>query len=220
MEHAPPKCIFPERKDVSEDADYRKSLITVPACDEHNRKKSGDDELMLYVLALSITSGDVAEIQLKTKIERAVHRNPSLMRWISKCCVPISIHARTAGTMEEGLAIQIDMSRFDRAVKHTARALYFHDTGRKFLGPIQVRTPFAPFARDVKQNDEILRAAFNAEQFFFTHPARGENPEVFSYKRCESERSCIMLLTFYEDTKVLVRLDKHSVASEKMGGVN
>ena len=33
-EHVPPKCLFPEKKDLPDGVDLRKSLITVPSCDE------------------------------------------------------------------------------------------------------------------------------------------------------------------------------------------
>jgi hypothetical protein len=48
VEHAPPKCFFPESKDLP-GTDLRKNLITVPACDLHNTAKVKDDE---YLLAL------------------------------------------------------------------------------------------------------------------------------------------------------------------------
>lgn len=41
VEHVPPKCIFPESKDLSSTdklLDFRKQLITVPSCDDHNGK--------------------------------------------------------------------------------------------------------------------------------------------------------------------------------------
>ena len=49
-EHVPPKCLFPEQKDLPEGVDLRKSLITVPSCDLHNSKKSNDDEYYSIVL--------------------------------------------------------------------------------------------------------------------------------------------------------------------------
>ena len=38
-EHVPPKCLFPEKKDIGDDI-YRQNLITVPSCDKHNTSKS------------------------------------------------------------------------------------------------------------------------------------------------------------------------------------
>lgn len=38
-EHAPPKCIFPESKDLTDKSmDLRKNLIKVPTCVEHNKE--------------------------------------------------------------------------------------------------------------------------------------------------------------------------------------
>ena len=57
-EHAPPRCLFPETKDlIDKSLDLRKELITVPACKEHNTAKSTDDEYLLNILSLNITSG-------------------------------------------------------------------------------------------------------------------------------------------------------------------
>lgn len=48
VEHIPPKCIFPETKDLEDKTlNLRKKLLTVPSCTLHNNAKSGDDEYLL-----------------------------------------------------------------------------------------------------------------------------------------------------------------------------
>lgn len=59
VEHAPPRCIFPEQKDLQPGEDYRVNLITVPSCDEHNMQKSKEDEYLLYILPSTIGSNEV-----------------------------------------------------------------------------------------------------------------------------------------------------------------
>jgi hypothetical protein len=76
VEHAPPKCIFPEAKDTLSGEDYRKNLITVPSCDAHNLARSKDDEYLLHVLAASITSNNVGLNQFLTKSRRAFDESP------------------------------------------------------------------------------------------------------------------------------------------------
>ena len=51
-EHVPPKCLFPEDKDIKSiyKGTFRRSLITVPSCDEHNLAKSHDDEYLMVCL--------------------------------------------------------------------------------------------------------------------------------------------------------------------------
>ncbi len=41
-EHVPPKCLFPEDKDIKPilNETFREHLITVPSCDKHNLSKS------------------------------------------------------------------------------------------------------------------------------------------------------------------------------------
>lgn len=50
-EHVPPACLFPETKDTDCNQDFRRNLITVPACADHNLRKSSDDEYFLWVLS-------------------------------------------------------------------------------------------------------------------------------------------------------------------------
>jgi hypothetical protein len=42
-EHVPPLCFFPDEKDTRGHSLYRKNLITVPSCDDHNTQKSEGD---------------------------------------------------------------------------------------------------------------------------------------------------------------------------------
>jgi len=74
VEHAPPICVFPAKKDLPSQKDYRKNLITVPSCATHNAATSNDDEYLLYVLSSSITSSDVGLNQFLTKVKRSAER--------------------------------------------------------------------------------------------------------------------------------------------------
>jgi len=58
-EHAPPRCVFPEKKDSSPGVDYRRNLIRVPSCDAHNTAKSQDDEYLAFVLATHFANNAV-----------------------------------------------------------------------------------------------------------------------------------------------------------------
>ncbi len=72
-EHVPPQCLFPEIKDT-EGVDLRKDLITVPSCDEHNTKKSKDDEFLMISIAGSIGNNFFGFFHARTKVERALKR--------------------------------------------------------------------------------------------------------------------------------------------------
>src|SRR6266576_4429106 len=74
-EHVPPKCIFPERKDTGGE-DLRDQLMTVPSCDEHNTRKSKDDEFLMVSLAGILGNNSIGYRQKFTKVNRAI-RNTS-----------------------------------------------------------------------------------------------------------------------------------------------
>ncbi|MDN5752536.1 MAG: hypothetical protein L0H15_04535 [Nitrosospira sp.] len=207
MEHAPPKCIFPEKKDLSSYDDYRQGLITVPSCEEHNTTKSKDDEYLLYLLAASATSSVIGLNQFLTKVKRSAERKPGLMVMVASNAKPAQIFDFDKNLWEEGLGIYVDAPRIDTTLSKCARALYFHETQRKFSGAVKVITPFTQYI-DSQFNATVSSALAQAEDFFAIHPSFGNNPDVFCYKFTEGENTAMMLLYFYTSTKILVQLDK------------
>ena len=85
-EHVPPKCLFPEEKDISKvyNKTFRNSLITVPSCDEHNLGKSKDDEHLLSCLTPVFGNNGVAYVHTKTKVKRTLERNKNLYKIIAE----------------------------------------------------------------------------------------------------------------------------------------
>ena len=79
-EHVPPKCLFPELKDIEGiySDNCRKDLITVPSCDKHNLNKSKDDEILMACLAPLLGNNGIAYIHTCTKLKRAFSRNTGL----------------------------------------------------------------------------------------------------------------------------------------------
>lgn len=206
MEHAPPICIFPEMKDLPPEVNYRNALITVPSCKEHNIAKSHDDEYLLYVLAMSITSSNVGLNQFLTKVKRSAERKPALSSKMVANSAPVSIFHEDQQQWENAYGILIQGDRINAVIEKCARALYFHETRTKFLGVIRLLTPFTIY-NSIDLNNSIVTAVEAAEGFFTSHPLCGKNSDVFSYKFEKGKNSATMLLFFYGETKVLVHLD-------------
>jgi hypothetical protein len=73
-EHVPPKCLFPESKDVK-GQNFRENLITVPSCDLHNSKKSKDDEFLMVSTAGIIGNNSIGYHHKLGKVDRAIRRS-------------------------------------------------------------------------------------------------------------------------------------------------
>lgn len=209
-EHIPPRCLFPEQKDLPDGVDLRKQLITVPSCDLHNSKKSKDDEYLLYLLVINLPSNDVAQNQYFTKVKRAIDRNPSLLAQFTKTTVPIGIKNKTTGKVSNSFAFKIDETRLIRIIDHLARGLYFGHFKKKWLGPIKYQAEFLLATVDPNQsemlNGPISGMAKAADSIFTGAEFCGENPEVFKYQALENieQCSCMMRLYFYEGCKLLL----------------
>ena len=207
VEHAPPKCIFPEIKDTPDGCDYRKNLITVPSCSEHNTAKSHDDEYLLFILAASITSSNIGLTQFLTKVKRSTERKPALASKMASNSTPVRVFHEDREQWEDAAGIVIDGARIDAAFSKCARALYFQENSKKFLGAVRVITPFTMYSAPSFDNS-IAIAAETADSFFSSLPLRGNNTDVFWYKFEEGENSATMLLCFYGSTKILAQFDK------------
>jgi hypothetical protein len=206
-EHAPPRCLFPAAKDTVDGRDYRKNLITVRSCDEHNSEKSSDDEYMLFVLAGSYTSSNIGLQQFLTKVSRAFTKAPAKATTFIQTSSRIQLCRPGDSEWEEGAEVIVDGRRVDTVLSNCARALYFHHTGHKFQGVVQVLTNFTMYL-DVTYQQSVSRAFEASAQFLAGLPRLGGNQEVFWYKFAENERLAIFYMCFYENSPALVRFKK------------
>ena len=200
-EHVPPKCFFPEQKDIGEGRDYRQNLLTVPSCDLHNSKKSEDDEYLQFVITIHFENNPIAQKQFSTKIMRAVRRKPSMYNFIKEN-FPVAINGLPS------LAFTIDQDRFDKEIDHITRALYYLHHKSKLSLPIIVHTPDLfmvnqPTAKDVNQRmQQIDKMTIDA---LTSQPIHGENPEIFSYQFLDLEEipSFVVRMVFYSGFVVI-----------------
>ena len=206
VEHAPPKCIFPEKKDVPPGKDYRKKLVTVPSCELHNTATSRDDEYLLYMLSASITASDVGLNQFLTKVQRAAERSPALASSMLVSSDPVKIFHEDTKEWKDAYGIQVEGNRLDLVFKKIASALYFHEKKFRFSGQIKVVTGFTLY-NEPSVNSAIASAVPAAEDFFSALEPKGSNPDVFFYRFEEGPSSAIMLMNFYGTSKVLVKYE-------------
>lgn len=211
-EHVPPRCLFPEKKDLPEGLDLRKSLITVPSCDLHNSQKSSDDEYLLYCLVLSIPSNEVAKNHFFTKIVRAIKRNPSLIERHLTTAKNVRVENMDTSEWFQTIGCQIDDERFDKSLEQLARALYFYHFERKSTGEVGIYPNFLLLMNGgYKQtNEKISQMDSMSETLFSKEPSYGENPEVFKY--CAVDQGIgkpkFLRLYFYKGNRVTVVFKK------------
>lgn len=216
VEHAPPRCLFPEQKDVP-GVDLRKNLISVPSCDAHNSQKSKDDEYLLFVLISHFENNTVAEKLMRTKILRALKRRPNLAG------IYTSETKRVVLGGQPTSAFRLDLNRIERELDHVARGLYFHEFREKWNRRIAVHSPAwlaleGPDPQFVNTTTQTM--ANTAALFFKNHPRKGDNPDVFWYQldaKPGSERLLVRML-FYHGVEVVAFSDPKLKENVKQHG--
>jgi len=178
IEHVPPRCIFPESKDLPEGVNYRKNLITVPSCEEHNLTKSGDDEYLLFVMTTNWSVNDIGLQHWKTKVLRSIKKRPAKYR-IYKDPRPISINGVPTGYY------RINFDRISEEIKRISRGIYYHHFNKQWRYPIGVVFPDAIAIHNTKANfhNTITRKTTNMlSNFLVNEPKLGDNSEIFYYQ--------------------------------------
>lgn len=194
-EHVPPKCLFPEKKDVPTGIDYRKNLITVPSCDEHNIEKSADDQALLVITLLNYSNNMVGQAHFGSKLIRTLERNSSVLGILTE-------KREIILNGQEATGFTINLARFNRLLERIVRALYYAEYGTHWDAPIRLMTPSlfdttSHNASKVNQMQQEGKEAVN--RFLSTAPIKGDNPEVFYYQLYKDlqEKTMITKLVFY-----------------------
>lgn len=175
-EHVPPACLFPERKDLDDGIDYRKNLITVPSCDEHNSQKSKDDEYIQLILVHGYFNNKAGRDHFYSKIVRAMSRRPALLAALYKDTVPVTI---------DGLphvAVTIDPERFNRALERIVQGLCVKFFGERWPREIELHTPVLLAMDEPNANNDNLLVTSLSKSIIgcLADVARqGENQDIF-----------------------------------------
>jgi hypothetical protein len=190
-EHVPPQCVFPK------EGVYRKNLIKVPSCDEHNSGRSKNDEYLKFILTAVGEKNELAQDVFKS-VMRSLDYRPHLIDTFTPDLQPVQIDGVETG------GFTLDYFRFTNSMSALVRGLFFHEYGRKLNCQIsgaafsQVRTQNyvrAPFLKSILDAELQLPANYV-----------GENPRVFQYafNISSSGKTEMCRLRFYEAQPICV----------------
>lgn len=204
-EHVPPRCLFPELRDVG--TDYRQNLLTVPSCDEHNSGKAADDEFLMVSLAGIIGNNSIGYSHKFSKVNRAIHRSSfSLLNQAMK--------NQKWSVVEFGPNKFIDVvwgtpdyDRLLRCFDRIARGVHLAHFGRQFRG--KSRTILGYIPSDSPNPAEFQRFIRDKVAIELDgKPRVGSNPDVFNFQFTAPDQFGLYLvhLQFYGGLNVYVGL--------------
>ncbi len=207
-EHAPPRALFPKQKDLPAGSDLRKNLISVPSCDVHNSQTSKDDEYLMWILSVALQGNKTKQDHFESKAMRAYCRLPETFFGLLENLTPVQLED-AEGIRHTSAAFTVDVSRFDRCMWKIAVAIFHFETGTAWLGGyrvfsdafVEILGPNAACQNQVRH--EVVGKMYEA---FGSQPAKGSNPEVFTYRLETSHDKAAVLLSFYEGIRIVVLL--------------
>lgn len=195
-EHVPPRCLFPEVKDVPDGTNLRKNLITVPSCELHNSAKSEDDTYLMMVLVSYFQNNEAAHNHIGSKVRRAWARDQKLASTVVKNLQQVQV----AGELRH--AYEVDTDRLDRSLELVAHALHFHLFKLRVTNPYRaISYPLAQFEGSHANYVNLGRARIlaMAERMLTGLPISGDNKEIFWFQVSpEVNGTHVMRMCFYE----------------------
>jgi hypothetical protein len=198
VEHVPPRCFFPEQKDLQPGVDYRKGLITVPSCDVHNSDKSKDDVYLLAVIAAYYANNQPSKDHYGTKILRALQNSTGFAHCVLTGSEKVSFGGDTT------TALKVDTNRFLRGLTNVAHGLYFHTYGTRCPHPVQVHTT-ALHGADKLPREDVVGLIDMFRPLLSSAPLLGENPDIFQYQIVQVPHPpmTVIRMLFYQGAEVL-----------------
>lgn len=211
-EHVPPKCIFPEQKDLPGE-NYRRNLITVPSCERHNAAKSRDDEFLMACLAPVVGNNGTGFLHTNTKLARSHARNPHLIASTIRDAKPLELVTED-GTTFPVLLGHPDMERLCRTLQAVARGLYFHTHGKQFKGNVTVIPSFVKFPPRQTMSIFQLLAKRMIDQARTDWQVYGDNSRIFAYQIGPIDQFGMtpMVMTFYSRAEVFAAFQPEGVS--------
>ena len=175
-EHVPPACLFPEQKDLDDGVDYRKNLLTVPSCDEHNSHKSKEDEYVQLILVHGYFNNNAGQDHFNSKIVRAMTRRPALL---------VALYANADPVTVDGVptvAVTVDRERFNLALERICQGLCVKFAGERWPKEIEIHAPIL-LAKDEpdagKVNSLITGLSKSIIGSLDGVAKHGDNPDIF-----------------------------------------
>jgi hypothetical protein len=207
-EHVPPKCLFPEKKDLKDiSLDLRKALIKVPSCVNHNCKKSGDDEYLFNILSMTIQTGKYGLLNFESKIIRSWTRKdriPKLKEKLLSTARTVKIKDSASEDIYETLEITVDRERLKEVLKCCALGLYYYEFGKRYKGLIYSIPLFSPIHDKnwIEQQNQMEDYYSNK---FKNIKRKDDNPEIFQYAFYQDNfnNMLVVQMWFYEECKVI-----------------
>ena len=189
-EHVPARCFFPE------DPAYRKNLIKVSSCKNHNEDTSKDDEYVRNIICMSVGTNAVAFKQFIDKVLESFSRSSALANMTFHNTKQVYLKDEK-DNFKQTFAFEIDRIRFDRVMKKIGYALYYHEYGSIWKRGLIVATDC--LLEHGMQKDELGALIQYAKRHINIPSFDGQNPQVFQYKFMETEGEDVILwIRFYE----------------------
>lgn len=201
VEHVPPKCLFPEAKDVAGE-NYRNNIITVPSCVEHNCRKSRDDEFLMVSIAGVLGNNSIGYRHAKSKVDRALKR--SAYRLLDKAF--LTRKTIRLGDDNKFLDVIIGTPDYQRLIScfsYISFGIFRHHFKSNFQGQCKSILGFLHY----KEKNSKSFTAFikqKALQELENEPRYGNNQRIFFYQFAPPDKfgAFLLRMCFYDGVDV------------------
>ena len=190
-EHVPPLCFFPKEQ--------RKNLITVPACDQHNKDLSIDQEYTRNMVVLYYFNNYDGTQMAIEKAFKSITNNQWLIAEIKQQLV---MSMNKTGVP----ALTLNTIKMDKVFCAMGRALYYHDFEVVYNGEWDVFY-HSNFLSPSEHNENSFKQLEDFKKLLgsISYTDRNvQNPKIFQYAYSIDGSKIVYKLKFYEAYNVYI----------------
>jgi len=203
-EHVPPRVFFPERKDLPlAYPDFRKNLITVPSCADHNLTKSNDDQYAFMVVVASFDTNHIARRHFH-KVVRSIKYRNSLSKFYLGDFTPVKVNGLNS------IAPKIQFERIQSFLYLLSKGIYYSHFRSRWVKDFSIFiTSLFMSPKHSKNylnyNNQILNIREMTNNLFAKEEVFGRYPEIIRYQfhRDPETGSLILRFLFYGGFEVI-----------------
>ena len=120
-DHLPPQCVFPRPRPSD--------LITVPACDGCNNRRSGLDEEFKVAIGIQAGHGPAGARLFRSQTSRTLLHNRRLMGQLIADMREVELRTPEGLIVGTAPAVPLGSAAYDTVINRIVRGLHWHHTG-------------------------------------------------------------------------------------------
>lgn len=167
-DHLPPKSVFPTPRPSD--------LISVPACDTCNNKRSGLDEEFKVAIGIQAGHGKEGERLFRNQTSKTLSYNRRLKEELASSMREVEVHTPDGIVLGTAMVVPMRSKSYDVVIDRIIRGLHWHHTGHILGDKVDIKINWHRDQRIYEMAKEWDTGGVGKGQFIYKYAIHNEVP--------------------------------------------